>query len=98
MMEWKDKDPEERTEELRQDLVNRIELDEKADIHQRLSTLESALIRTNRRITKLEDGSRGAYSDDPLSHIFSPGLVWAMVLLTLAPLIVEMIKQWRSES
>jgi hypothetical protein len=76
----------------------RMEIDEKADFHSRISTLESALIRTNRRITKLEDGTRGGYSDDPLSSILSPGLVWAMVLLTLAPLVVELIKQWRSES
>lgn len=79
--------------------LERLRIDENADFHARISTLESGLLRMSRRITRLEDGGKGHYSgDDPLAGIFSPGLVWAMVALTLAPLIIEGIKQWKSSS
>lgn len=76
----------------------RMEIDEKADFHSRLATLESAILRTNRRITKLEDNNRSGFSDDPMAQIFSPALMWAMVLLTIAPIVIELVKQWKSQS
>ena len=71
-----------------------VQLDEMADLHQRLSACESNDVRLSRRITVLEDAARGHYEDDPLKHM--QPMIWIMVLLTVAPLVVDLVKQWRS--
>lgn len=75
-----------------------IHLDEMADMHERLSRLESVDVKLSRRITALEDGQRGHYNDDPMNGLFSPSILWAIALLTLAPVIVDLVKQWKSQS
>ena len=82
----------------REETEKRLRLDEMADLHSRVSVLESNSLRLSRRVTAIEDGGKGHYSDDPLSGIFSPGIMWAMVLLTLAPLVIEAYKQWKQSS
>ena len=76
----------------------RLRIDEMADFHARISVLETGHVKLSRRITRIEDGGKGSYSDDPLAGIFSPGFMWVMVLLTLAPIIVDMYKTWKSSS
>lgn len=93
-----EKPDQERDQEKDQDVLESMRIDEMADFHKRLSTLESSNLRLSRRVTHLEDGTRGHHSDDPLSGILSPGFMWAMAALTLAPLVIEAIKQWRSSS
>lgn len=74
-------------------------IDELADLHERVSTLETSHMRLSRRITRVEDGHKGTFSgDDPLSGILSPGVMWMIVLLTLAPLCLEAWKEWKSSS
>ena len=73
-----------------------MQLDEMADFHARLSRCESTDIQLSRRITGLEDGARGAYSDDPMKAM-TP-IIWVMVLLTVAPLVIDLVKQWRLSS
>jgi hypothetical protein len=79
-------------------LEENLRLDEAADLHARVSAVESNQVRLSRRITALEEANRGNFSDDPLAGILSPGMITLMVVLTLAPIVVEMIKQWRSSS
>lgn len=98
MPEWEDKEPEDKAEELTSDLVKRLQIDEMADFHARLSALESGVVRLSRRVTRMEDGGKGSYSDDPLAGFFSPGFMWMIALLTLAPILVDVWKQWKSSS
>lgn len=71
-------------------------IDEMADFHARLSKLETERVAMSRRITSLENGHQGRYSDDPMGSLFSPSLMWAVAILTLAPLIIDVVKQWKS--
>ncbi len=71
-------------------------LDELADLHARISTLESADVTLSRRITRLEEADRGHVNDDPFGNLFSPSFVWAMVIITLAPTIIELVKDWKA--
>lgn len=97
-MRGMDDKPTEPDQEREPDVLESLHIDEMADFHSRLSTLESGNLRLSRRVTHLENGARGHYSDDPLSGILSPGIMWALVALTLAPLVIEVFKQWRSSS
>jgi hypothetical protein len=71
-----------------------MQLDEMADFHARLSRCETFDVALSRRVTALEDGSRGHYEDDPLKSMMP--LVWIMVLLTVAPLVIDLVNSWRS--
>lgn len=71
-----------------------MQLDEMADFHARLSRCETADTGLSRRITALEEGTRGHYVDDPLSGMMP--LLWITVALTFAPIIIDLVKQWRS--
>jgi hypothetical protein len=74
-----------------------MQLDEMADFHARLSRCETMDVALSRRITSLEDAGRGHYDDDPMKSMMP--LVWIMVLLTVAPLVVELVGKWKlSES
>src|ERR1700689_3187210 len=73
-----------------------MQLDEMADFHARLSRCESADVQLSRRITSLEDGARGHFQDDPLSGVMP--LLWITAALTLAPLLFDLVKQWRLSS
>jgi hypothetical protein len=73
-----------------------MQLDEMADFHARLSRCESDHITTSRRITALEEGARGHFQDDPLSGMMP--LLWITAALTLAPLLFDLVKQWRLSS
>lgn len=70
-----------------------MQLDEMADFHARLSRCESADVAQSRRITALEEGARGHYDDDPMKSL-GP-IFYVMVLLTVAPLVIDLVKQWR---
>lgn len=70
-----------------------MQLDEMADFHARLSKLETRDTEQSRRITALEDAGRGHYNDDPMSQL-GP-IIWVMAALTLAPIILDLVKQWR---
>jgi hypothetical protein len=72
----------------------RMELDALADFHARLDRCETFETALSRRITALEEGTRGHYSDDPMS-VMGP-MIWVMVGLTVLPLIMDMVTQWRS--
>jgi len=69
-------------------------LDELADLHSRLAVCETVEVSLSRRITALEEGARGVYNDDPLKSM-AP-MIWVMVLLTVAPLVIDLVKSWRS--
>jgi hypothetical protein len=71
-----------------------MQLDEMADFHARLSGCESNDIRLSRRITDLENAARGHHNDDPLGGMGS--LLWIMAALTLLPVVLDMVKTWRS--
>ena len=73
-----------------------MQLDEMADFHARLSRCESADVAVSRRVTALEEGARGSYDDNPLSGMMP--MVWIMVVLTVAPLVIDLVKQWRLSS
>jgi hypothetical protein len=70
-----------------------MQLDEMADLHERLSRCETMDTGLSRRITALEEGARGHFDDNPMKDL-AP-LMWIMVLLTVAPLVVDLVKQWR---
>jgi hypothetical protein len=46
-----------------------------------------------RRLTELEDRAHRKLNDDPMD-IMGP-VVMVMVLLTVAPIIIDLVKQWR---
>lgn len=70
-------------------------IDELADLHARVSTLETNGTRLSRRLTALEENSRGHYNgDDPMAGMSS--LVWVAVALTLLPIVADMIQKWHS--
>jgi hypothetical protein len=71
-----------------------MQLDEMADFHARLSHVETNQVVLSRRITAMEDGKRGSYDDDPMKAM-GP-VIWIMVLLTVAPIVLDLVKQWRS--
>jgi len=71
-----------------------MQLDEMADFHARLGRCESFETALSRRVTALEEGTRGHVNDDPLKDMMP--LVWIMVALTLAPMVIDLVKQWRS--
>lgn len=67
-----------------------MKLDALADFHARLSQCESFDVSLSRRITALEKGSHRS-SDNPMMD-----MIWVMAILTALPLVVDLIKQWRS--
>jgi tRNA G10 N-methylase Trm11 len=69
------------------------DVDGLADFHARLSNCESMDVKLSRRITALEEAARGRYADDPMAGMGSVVLV--MVVLTLAPIVLDLVKQWR---
>lgn len=71
-----------------------MQLDEMADFHARLSRCETTDTGLSRRITALEENGRGRYDDDPMKSL--QPIIWIMVILTVAPLVVDLVKTWRS--
>lgn len=78
--------PEEKSREM--------QLDEMADFHARLSRAESFDVTLSRRVTALEEGGRG-HHEDGIMESMGP-LIWIMILLTVAPLVLDLVKEWRS--
>ena len=73
-------------------------IDEMADFHERLSTLESMDVKLSRRITALEESTRGHFNDDPISSMFSPSLLWMFAIIALAPMLIDAYKSWKMQS
>ena len=73
-------------------------IDEMADLHERISKLESRDVQLSRRITSLEESGRGHFSDDPMHSFLSPSFVLIIAVLTLLPVVVDVWKQWRLQS
>jgi hypothetical protein len=71
-----------------------MQLDEMADFHARLSRAESFDVALSRRVTALEEGGRGHHTDGIMESM-GP-LIWIMVLLTVAPLVIDLVQTWRS--
>ena len=69
-------------------------LDEMADFHQRLGRCESFEVALSRRVTAIEESNRGHYVDDPMAGMST--MIWVMVLLTVAPIVLEMVREWQS--
>jgi hypothetical protein len=70
------------------------DLDGLADFHARLSKCESFDVALSRRVTALEETGRGHFNDDPMKQM-AP-VIWVMVFLTVAPLVLDLVKAWRS--
>lgn len=79
------------------DKLQAMRLEENADLHARLSTLESINLSLSRRITRLEEGNKGHVNDDPMSQLFSPAFMWTMIIVALAPIAIDLIKEMRSQ-
>ena len=73
-----------------------IQIQEMADVHARVSTLESQMSTQSRRITRLENRGQGHFDDDPMNMLFSPTMLCLYAVIALAPVVLEMVKTWRS--
>lgn len=70
------------------------DLDGLADFHARLSRCETFDVALSRRLTALEEAGRGHFNDDPMKAM-GP-VIWVMVFLTVAPLVLDLVRAWRS--
>ena len=70
-------------------------LDALADFEARVSRCETFETALSRRLTALEESGRGHMNDDPFAGMMP--LVWVMLALTVAPLVIDLIKQLRAD-
>ena len=68
-------------------------LDEVADLHERISNMATRQLDDSRRITRLEHSEHG--SGDMFGSLDS--MMWIMVLLTVAPVVIDLYRQWKSQ-